>query len=196
MELEKKKRRIKKMSKSKDNFTLTNFISPENKDEISSTLEPRKDSEAIKKELNGLQESLEVTKKGFEDLARSLGQQEPRLKILPPLLIGAMEKLDRPYQEQEKDDRPVGDEEILQVLPTSHDASRGEVDGAGKPTLRGWGVRGGSYLVRRSNGEGCRFNGRPPVSKTGCGGSNPSASAIALLSPSPRREGGGEMEIE
>ncbi len=41
-------------------------------------------------------------RKGFEDLARSLGQQEPRLKILPPLLMGAMEKLDRPYQEHER----------------------------------------------------------------------------------------------
>ncbi|MEK6888806.1 MAG: hypothetical protein AABW80_01730 [Nanoarchaeota archaeon] len=65
------------MSKSKDNFTLTNFISPENKDEISSTLEPRKDSEAIKKELNGLQESLEVTKKGFEDF-----KKEQNIKLI------------------------------------------------------------------------------------------------------------------
>lgn len=41
-------------------------------------------------------------KKGFEELARSLGQSEPRLKILPPLLLGALEKMARPYGENER----------------------------------------------------------------------------------------------
>lgn len=41
-------------------------------------------------------------RRGFEDLARSLGQEEPRLKILPPLFMGALEGSRRPYREHEK----------------------------------------------------------------------------------------------
>ena len=33
----------------------------------------------------------------------------------------------------------------------------------------------------KSEEKGCRFNGRPPVSKTGCGGSNPSTPASCSL---------------
>jgi AdoMet-dependent heme synthase len=39
---------------------------------------------------------------GFEDLARSVGQAEPRLKILPPLFLGAMERTVRPYHAHER----------------------------------------------------------------------------------------------
>jgi SAM-dependent methyltransferase len=41
-------------------------------------------------------------RRGFEDLARRMGQMTPRLKILPPLFLGALEKSVRPYRATER----------------------------------------------------------------------------------------------
>lgn len=41
-------------------------------------------------------------RRAFETLARSLGQEKPRLKILPSLFLGALEKTARPYRENER----------------------------------------------------------------------------------------------
>ena len=41
-------------------------------------------------------------RRGFEDLARRVGQATPRLKILPPLFLGALAKTGRPYHPHER----------------------------------------------------------------------------------------------
>ena len=90
------------------------------------------------------------------------------------------------YEEQEEDHRPGGTEEVLPILPAAQDAPRGEVEEAEmerrrRASRQERGRFGGKSSCSPAEPEGCRFNGRPPVSKTGCGGSNPSTPASILL---------------
>ena len=58
------------MKTKKNNSSLNNFISTENQEKVRETFEERKDEKKIEKDLRKLQDSLDKTKKDFEDFKK------------------------------------------------------------------------------------------------------------------------------